>query len=197
MIKIGLTGSIAVGKSFVLDIFKIKYDIPVFSSDECVRKIYAENIELKNLIKEKILESDRKFTSEDIASIVFKDSAKLQILENFIHPLVKMKREEFINQEFDKQSRLVVIEVPLLFEKNLEYEFDSIILVDVGEDIQEERALLRKNMTREKYLSIKAKQIPNNEKIERCDFVINNHDEATTKDSVGKIVKELNKQAGI
>lgn len=197
MIKIGLTGSIAVGKSFVLDIFKIKYDIPVFSSDECVRKIYAENIELKNLIKEKILESDRKFTSEDIASIVFKDSAKLQILENFIHPLVKMEREEFVNQEFDKQSRLVVIEVPLLFEKNLEYEFDSIILVDVGEDIQEERALLRKNMTREKYLSIKAKQIPNNEKIERCDFVINNHDEATTKDSVGKIVKELNKQAGI
>ena len=47
MIKIGLTGSIAVGKSFVLDIFKIKYNIPVFSSDECVRKIYAENIELK------------------------------------------------------------------------------------------------------------------------------------------------------
>ena len=197
MIKIGLTGSIAVGKSFVLDIFKIKYDIPVFSSDECVRKIYAENIELKNLIKEKILESDRKFTSEDIASIVFKDSAKLQILENFIHPLVKMEREEFVNQEFDKQSRLVVIEVPLLFEKNLEYEFDSIILVDVGEDIQEERALLRKNMTREKYLSIKAKQIPNNEKIERCDFVIYNHDEARTRDSVDKIVKELNKQAGI
>ena len=197
MIKIGLTGSIAVGKSFVLDIFKIKYNIPVFSSDECVRKIYAENIELKKFIKEKILECDRKFTSEDIASIVFKDSAKLQILENFIHPLVKMEREEFINQEFDKQSQLVVIEVPLLFEKNLEYEFDSIILVDVGEDIQEERALLRKNMTREKYLFIKAKQIPNNEKIERCDFVINNHDEARTRDSVDKIVKELNKQAGI
>ena len=63
MIKIGLTGSIAVGKSFVLDIFKIKYNIPVFSSDECVRKIYAENIELKKFIKEKILECDRKFTS--------------------------------------------------------------------------------------------------------------------------------------
>ena len=194
MIKIGLTGSIAVGKSFVLDIFKIKYDIPVFSSDECVRKIYAENIELKNLIKEKILESDRKFTSEDIASIVFKDSAKLQILENFIHPLVKMEREEFVNQEFDKQSRLVVIEVPLLFEKNLEYEFDSIILVDVGEDIQEERALLRKNMTREKYLSIKAKQIPNNEKIERCDFVINNHDEKATINNIGNIINELKRQ---
>ena len=194
MIKIGLTGSIAVGKSFVLDIFKIKYNIPVFSSDECVRKIYAENIELKKFIKEKILECDREFTSEDIASIVFKDSAKLQILENFIHPLVKMEREEFINQEFDKQSQLVVIEVPLLFEKNLEYEFDSIILVDVGEDIQEERALLRKNMTREKYLSIKAKQIPNNEKIERCDFVINNHNEEATINNIGNIINELKRQ---
>ncbi len=193
MIKIGLTGSIAVGKSFVLDIFKIKYNIPVFSSDECVRKIYAENIELKKFIKEKILECDRKFTSEDIASIVFKDSAKLQILENFIHPLVKMEREEFINQEFDKQSQLVVIEVPLLFEKNLEYEFDKIILVDVGDDIQEQRALLRKNMTRQKYLSIKANQIPNSEKINRSDFIINNHDEAKTRGHIEKIVKELNK----
>ena len=194
MIKIGLTGSIAVGKSFVLDIFKIKYNIPVFSSDECVRKIYAENIELKKFIKEKILECDRKFTSEDIASIVFKDSAKLQILENFIHPLVKMEREEFIKQEFDNQSQLVVIEVPLLFEKNLEDEFDNIILVDVGEDIQEERALLRKNMTREKFLSIKAKQIPNNEKIERCDFVINNHDEEATINNIGNIINELKRQ---
>ena len=194
MIKIGLTGSIAVGKSFVLDIFKIKYNIPVFSSDECVRKIYAENIGLKKFIKENILECDREFTSEDIASIVFKDSAKLQILENFIHPLVKMEREEFINQEFDNQSQLVVIEVPLLFEKNLEYEFDSIILVDVGEDIQEERALLRKNMTREKYLSIKAKQIPNNEKIERCDFVINNHNEEATINNIGNIINELKRQ---
>ena len=194
MIKIGLTGSIAVGKSFVLDIFKIKYNIPVFSSDECVRKIYAENIELKKFIKEKILECDRKFTSEDIASIVFKDSAKLQILENFIHPLVKMEREEFINQEFDKQSQLVVIEVPLLFEKNLEYEFDKIILVDVGDDIQEERAFLRKNMSCAKKLSIKAKQIPNNEKIERCDFVINNHDEKATINNIGNIINELKKQ---
>ena len=105
-----------------------------------------------------------------------------------------MEREEFINQEFDKQSQLVVIEVPLLFEKNLEYEFDSIILVDVGEDIQEERALLRKNMTREKYLSIKAKQIPNNEKIERCDFVINNHDEKATINNIGNIINELKRQ---
>ena len=105
-----------------------------------------------------------------------------------------MEREEFINQEFDKQSQLVVIEVPLLFEKNLEYEFDSIILVDVGEEIQEERALLRKNMTREKYLFIKAKQIPNNEKIERCDFVINNHDEKATINNIGNIINELKRQ---
>ena len=70
-------------------------------------------------------------------------------MENYIHPLVKIERDNFINQELSKKSKFVVIEVPLLFEKNLEHEFDKIILVDVTENIQEKRALLRKNMSKE------------------------------------------------
>ena len=197
MIKIGLTGSIAVGKSFVLSIFKTEYNIPVFSSDECVREIYRRNADLKNFIRDEILLSDNEFSSEDIANIVFKDSIKLEKLENYIHPLVKIERDNFINQELNKKSKFVVIEVPLLFEKNLEHEFDKIILVDVTEDIQEKRALLRKNMSKEKYLAIKANQIPNSEKIKRSDFIINNHDEVTTRNSIDAIVNTLNKYASI
>ena len=197
MIKIGLTGSIAVGKSFVLSIFKTKYNIPVFSSDECVRDIYRHNLDLNNFIKDEILASNNEFSNEDIANIVFKDRIKLEKLENYIHPLVKIERDNFINQELNEKSKFVVIEVPLLFEKNLEHEFDKIILVDVTEDIQEKRALLRKNMTKEKYLTIKANQIPNSEKINRSDFIINNHDEAKTRDEIEKIVKELNKLVSI
>ncbi len=197
MIKVGLTGSIAVGKSFVLSIFKNEYNIPVFSSDECVRGIYRHNVDLNNFIKEEILVSDNEFSNEDIANIVFKDSIKLEKLENYIHPLVKIERDNFINQELNKKSKFVVIEVPLLFEKNLEHEFDKIILVDVMEDIQEKRALLRKNMSKEKYLAIKANQIPNSEKINRSDFIIDNHDEAKTRDHTEKIVKELNKLVSI
>ena len=197
MIKIGLTGSIAVGKSFVLSIFKTEYNIPVFSSDECVREIYRRNADLKNFIRDEILLSDNEFNSEDIANIVFKDSIKLEKLENYIHPLVKIERDNFINQELNKKSKFVVIEVPLLFEKNLEHEFDKIILVDVTEDIQEKRALLRKNMSKEKYLAIKANQIPNSEKIKRSDFIINNHDEVTTRNSIDAIVNTLNKYASI
>ena len=197
MIKIGLTGSIAVGKSFVLSIFKNEYNIPVFSSDECVRGIYRHNVDLNNFIKEEILVSDNEFSNEDIANIVFKDSIKLEKLENYIHPLVKIERDNFINHELNKKSNFVVIEVPLLFEKNLEHEFDKIILVDVTENIQEKRALLRKNMSKEKYLAIKANQIPNSEKINRSDFIINNHDEAKTRDHIEKIVKELNKLMSI
>ena len=197
MIKIGLTGSIAVGKSFVLSIFKTEYNIPVFSSDECVRGIYRHNVDLNNFIKDEILTCDNEFSNEDIANIVFKDSIKLEKLENYIHPLVKIERDNFINQELNKKSKFVVIEVPLLFEKNLEHEFDKIILVDVTEDIQEKRALLRKNMSKEKYLAIKANQIPNSEKINRSDFIIDNHDEAKTRDHIEKIVKELNKLVSI
>ena len=82
MIKIGLTGSIAVGKSFVLSIFKTEYNIPVFSSDECVRGIYRHNVDLNSFIKEEILVSDNEFSNEDIANIVYKDSIKLEKLEN-------------------------------------------------------------------------------------------------------------------
>ena len=197
MIKIGLTGSIAAGKSFVLSIFKTEYNIPVFSSDECVRDIYRHNLDLNNFIKDEILASNNEFSNEDIANIVFKDRIKLEKLENYIHPLVKIERDNFINQELNKKSKFVVIEVPLLFEKNLEHEFDKIILVDVTEDIQEKRALLRKNMSKEKYLAIKANQIPNSEKINRSDFIIDNHDEAKTRDHIEKIVKELNKLVSI
>ena len=178
-------------------IFKTEYNIPVFSSDECVRGIYRHNVDLNSFIKDEILVSDNEFSNEDIANIVFKDSIKLEKLENYIHPLVKIERDNFINQELNKKSKLVVIEVPLLFEKNLEHEFDKIILVDVTENIQEKRALLRKNMSKEKYLAIKANQIPNSEKINRSDFIINNQDEAKTRDHIEKIVKELNKLVSI
>lgn len=197
MIKIGLTGSIAVGKSYVLNIFKTEYNIPVFSSDECVKEIYRNNADLNNFIKDEILGSNIEFSNEDIANVVFADSTKLEKLENYIHPLVKIGRINFINQERNKKSKFVVIEVPLLFEKNLDLEFDKVILIHVSEDIQEKRALSRKNMNKEKYLAIKANQIPDNEKIKRSDFIIHNHDEARTRDSVDKIVRELNKQASI
>ena len=197
MIKIGLTGSIAVGKSYVLSIFKTEYNIPVFSSDECVKEIYRNNADLNNFIKNEILGSNIEFSNEDIANIVFADRTKLEKLENYIHPLVKIERDNFIKQERNKKSKFVVIEVPLLFEKNLDLEFDKVILIHVSEDIQEKRALSRKNMNKEKYLAIKANQIPDNEKIKRSDFIIDNHDEARTRDSVDKIVRELNKQASI
>ena len=197
MIKIGLTGSIAVGKSYVLSIFKTEYNIPVFSSDECVKEIYRNNADLNNFIKNEILGSNIEFSNEDIANIVFADRTRLEKLENYIHPLVKIERDNFIKQERNKKSKFVVIEVPLLFEKNLDLEFDKVILIHVSEDIQEKRALSRKNMHKEKYLAIKANQIPDNEKIKRSDFIIHNHNEARTRDSVDKIVRELNKQASI
>ena len=96
MIKVGLTGSIAVGKSFVLSIFKTEYNIPVFSSDECVRGIYRHNVDLNNFIKEEILVSDNEFSNEDIANIVFKDSIKLEQLQNNKKEQEKFAREKFL-----------------------------------------------------------------------------------------------------
>ena len=137
MMKIGLTGSIASGKSYVLNLFSDLYNVPIFSSDECVKELYKSNDQLKDFVKKHILEKNEVFNKTNISENVFNNKEKLLKLETFIHPLVKLARDSFIEQEKKNNSKIVIVEVPLLFEKNLENDFDFIILVKTSSDLQE------------------------------------------------------------
>lgn len=191
MIKIGLTGSIASGKSYVLNLFSDLYNIPIFSSDECVKELYKSNDQLKDFVKKHILEKDEELNKTNISENVFNNKEKLLKLEKFIHPLVKLARDRFIEQEKENNSKIVIVEVPLLFEKNLENDFDFIILVKTSNDLQEKRVLERPNMTAELFSKIKKKQLPNKQKEERSHFVIDNINRDDTIKTIDTIMKNI------
>lgn len=191
MIKIGLTGSIASGKSYVLNLFSDLYNIPIFSSDECVKELYKSNDQLKDFVKKHILEKDEELNKTNISENVFNNKEKLLKLEKFIHPLVKLARDRFIEQEKENNSKIVIVEVPLLFEKNLENDFDFIILVKTSSDLQQKRVLERPNMTAELFSKIKKKQLPNKQKEERSHFVIDNINRDDTIKTIATIMKNI------
>jgi len=191
MIKIGLTGSIASGKSYVLNLFSDLYNIPIFSSDDCVKELYKSNDQLKDFVKKHILEKDEELNKTNISENVFNNKEKLLKLEKFIHPLVKLARDRFIEQEKENNSKIVIVEVPLLFEKNLENDFDFIILVKTSSDLQEKRVLERPNMTAELFSKIKKKQLPNKQKEERSHFVIDNINRDDTIKTIDTIMKNI------
>ena len=191
MIKIGLTGSIASGKSYVLNLFSDLYNIPIFSSDECVKELYKSNDQLKDFVKKHILEKDEELNKTNISENVFNNKEKLLKLEKFIHPLVKLARDRFIEHEKENNSKIVIVEVPLLFEKNLENDFDFIILVKTSSDLQEKRVLERPNMTAELFSKIKKKQLPNKQKEERSHFVIDNINRDDTIKAIDTIMKNI------
>ena len=191
MIKIGLTGSIASGKSYVLNLFSNLYNIPIFSSDECVKELYKSNHQLKDFVKKHILEKDEELNKTNISENVFNNKEKLLKLEKFIHPLVKLARDSFIEQEKKNNSKIVIVEVPLLFEKNLENDFDFIILVKTSSDLQQKRVLERPNMTAELFSKIKKKQLPNKQKEERSHFIIDNINRNDTIKKIDTIMKNI------
>ncbi|WP_336278689.1 dephospho-CoA kinase [Bartonella sp. CB175] len=169
---IGLTGSIAMGKSTVACFFK-QENIPVFSADEVVHKLY-DNESVLSLIEHNfsgVIENG-KVNRLKLSKILINEDEKLEILEKIIHPLVRKKEKEFIDAARQQGKKLVVLEIPLLFETNGEDYVDSVIVVSAPLAIQKERAMIRPNMSEKKFEFINEKQMSDEKKRERADFVI-------------------------
>ena len=104
MIVIGLTGSIGMGKTTVAKLFA-DLSVPVFNSDDAVNLIYNQNPEVLKFIKDNFSEYEKdNICKKRIAEIVFKDKRKLEILESFIHPLVRSQQINFINESIKNKN---------------------------------------------------------------------------------------------
>ena len=172
MIKIGLTGSIGMGKTETGKIFS-QFGLPVYNADNAVHRLYAPGQKGAEKIKEIFpgaINPDGSVNRENLSKEVLGDTEKIKILEGIIHPLVGEDREIFFLENSD--SRAVVLDIPLLFETGGENFVDIIVVVDAPKDIQEKRVLSRTNMTKEKFEKIVAEQIPNEVKKEKADFVV-------------------------
>ncbi len=163
MIKVGLTGNIASGKSCVEN-FLVQMSYKVYDADSASHKILEESLIIKQ-----IFGTNKR---EELAKTVFSDKNKLKKLEDIIHPLI---RQEIISF-FDKNchEKIVFASVPLLFEAGFEDLFDKIIFVFAPDEIRLNRLMERNSYTKDYALLRMNSQMPQEEKLKRSDFVINN-----------------------
>ena len=174
MIIVGLTGSIAMGKSEVASIFR-ENGIPVFDADKEVHALY-NSPEGANLLRPYAPDAvtasgvDR----SKLSAAVFHDETLLNKLEPVVHTEIARRRANFVeNAEADGHA-MVLVDVPLLFEKGGDKDVDVTIVVSAPPQLQRPRALARPGMTPAKLDMILARQMPDAEKRKRADHVLEN-----------------------
>ena len=172
-IILGLTGSIGMGKTTTAKMFA-KYGIPVWEADTSVHKLYSKEDEAVELFKEKFPSSivNNEVSRAELKKLINDDERNLKTIETLIHPLVSNDRKRFVKAAQKKNIPLIVLDIPLLFEKGHEKSVDYIIVVSVTEETQRKRVLERNTMTPEMFEKILEVQIPDTEKKQKADFVI-------------------------
>ena len=178
MVIIGLTGSIAMGKSATSKIFK-SYGVPVFNADDCVHQLIGPNGKLVSLIGQRFIGTLEKnknlqyINRVKLGNIVFKDKRKKKELESIIHPQVSIERKKWKEQAQRQRSKAICYDVPLLYETKGEKLCNFVVVVSAPLFVQKHRALNRPDMTEKKFNDILKNQISDKEKRKRADFIIN------------------------
>ena len=175
MIIVGLTGSVASGKSTVASWLSAK-GIAVHDSDAVVHNLLAANgqavAEIIATFGLDLGTNDGGIDRKKLGAHVFANPADRKKLESILHPLVRQHREFFLQDQQCIGSQIVVLDVPLLYETGVDELCDYVIVVYADEDTIRHRALSRPGMTLEKLSGILATQMPANEKCQRADFVL-------------------------
>ncbi|MEM0976237.1 MAG: dephospho-CoA kinase [Pseudomonadota bacterium] len=183
---LGLTGSIGMGKSTVLNMFETA-EIPIWSADAAVHELYSSNILVIDAIADLIpgALNDAGLDRAVMRNAISNSPQLLKKIEKIVHPAVAAHREEFLTAHLNEA--IVVLEIPLLFELGLESTVDAVIVVSTDADTQKKRVLARKTMSESEFDQILAKQVPDYEKRARADYII----ESKTMGAAAKTVHEI------
>lgn len=188
-IKIGLTGSIGMGKSTTAQMFA-EAGCAVWDADAAVHRLYAQGgaavAPIQKLFPTAITDGavDRSTLKDMIAA----DATVLRQIEAIVHPLVRADRARFAETQ---SADVLVFDIPLLFETGSEAEMDYVVCVSVSPELQEKRVLERGTMTRDQFLAIRAKQMPNDEKCARSDFVVTTETLEAARQQVHDILSQI------
>lgn len=198
MLLVGLTGSIGMGKSETARMFKA-LGIPVYDADAAVHALYDVGGKAVAPIEAAFpgVAKDGRIDRGELGKRVLADPAALKRLEGIIHPLVGEAQRAFLHDAEASGAKMVVLDIPLLFETGGETRVDAIVVVSAPADVQRARVLAREGMTPEKFDAILAKQTPDSLKRERAHFVVETDkglDHAAAQ--VAAIVKALDGRVG-
>ena len=171
MITLAITGSIGMGKSTVAAMFA-EFGVPTFDADAVVRALQGPGGRLVPLIEKRFpgTTRDGAVDREALSAAVLSDRDELAALEAIVHPAVHHERTRFIVENGDAPSLL--FDIPLLFETGGDLAFDKVIVVSARAELQRERVLSRQGMSEDKFRQILARQMPDEEKRARADFVV-------------------------
>ena len=168
---IGLTGSIGMGKSTTAQLFR-EEGISVLDSDQIVHDLYSgaavkpiENT-FPDVVENGVVNRNK------LAEAVLNNANALKNLEQIVHPLVWQERENFLKTCIERGERIIVYDIPLLFETGADKSVDVIIVVAASPENQAARVLARPGMTQQKFNVIKAKQFDDQLKYARADYII-------------------------
>ena len=193
---LGLTGSIAMGKTTVSNMFR-DLGVPVWCADNAVEKLYQKDGAATKMISIEYPDviTENRVDKKKLRNLIHKDNSILKNIEAIVHPLLQNSKIKFLKT--NKQSHLVVYDIPLLFEKGLEKDFDAVLVVTASTLTQRNRVLSRKNITYKDFQLIKRNQLGEEEKIKKADFVINTDRSLTeTMQDVVQIYEKIKGSAG-
>lgn len=171
MIKVAITGNIASGKTVAEDFIKQFY--PVMDTDKIAHVLLEKNQDIiKKTFSEFDITENNKISRQKLAKIVFSDTTQKEKLEKILHPLIKNEIIRFFDEY--KNSKMVFVSVPLLFEANFENLFDKIIFIYANDSLRLERLIKRNNLTISEAQKRLNSQISQEEKLKKCDYIIKN-----------------------
>lgn len=188
---LGLTGSVGMGKSTVAGMFE-DLGVPVFDADAAVHRLEGPGGALVNQIETAFpgATGPNGVDRRKLGALVFDDPDALARLEAIVHPAVRAARREFLLEHAG--ARLVVLDIPLLFEKGGAEEVDAVLVVSAPSEVQRQRVLSRPGMTPARFADILARQLPDAEKRARADYVIDTGlSLAETRAEVWQLVEKL------
>ena len=180
MLKVGLTGSIAVGKSFVLDILR-ELGARTIDADAVAREVVEPGTAgLKAVVDEfgaEILKPDGSLNRAALGSIVFADEAKRQKLNSILHPFIIARQDETM-RHWEKQTpeAIAVVDAALMIESGGYKRFDKLIVVHCRTQVQLERLMKRDNISREEAERRINAQMPQEEKKRHADYLVDTSD---------------------
>ncbi len=189
---LGLTGSIGTGKSTTARVFA-SLGVAVWSADEVVHWLYENDAETIQAIKRILPEAieNNAVHRPHLRHELQKNPAFFPQIERILHPRLKTHRADFIKTETAKGQKLLVFDIPLLYETGAEAWLDGVLVVTIDVATQEARVMARGTLDKAQFALLLARQMPDAQKRERADFVITTDSHRAVKRTVAELIKHI------
>lgn len=189
---LGLTGSIGMGKSTTAEMFR-DAGIAVWDADAAVHELYTSHQDtiLKIADIAPVAVGPEGVDRTVLRNVLQADAELFPKLEKIVHPAIRMRRDAFLERCRELGLKLAVVDIPLFYETGAEGWLDGVLVVSIDAKQQYERVMSRKGMTEEVFKMIMGKQLPDAEKRNRADYVIETENLDQTRTDVSNLIKKL------